>query len=1477
MAVKQRLDTPTNNFATWNPLFAVSSPLYEGNLYAYGTTSGARSAFSTFEIPTTGKWYIEILSKDNQYPQAGIGRKEATGSGSSTACYGYYDNDTSNSPYALYDGASGSAATTLKDGFNLTSNSITRIYIDADKNQMWMGKDTTWATGDNTLGSVPTFGSGGTYNGSTPLNFADGYYILVSNGNGTDKWFLNAGQDASFNGNKTPTKVYTDARGLGRFYYQPPEGALALCTANIGASVGYKSAPTSYVSDETNTKILTYNGNVEQVPYSPYATDGYSIHFDSNYASSQIRTSTNSDLEFAANDFTVEFWLYHMGGDSTETIVSYPQWEGGNIQNGTAWQIRLSSSNTLLTDFGSGSAWRYEGNHTDLTVKQYDWNHIVLQRDDADIKIYCNGKPSSSFWNIGSGTAITDSAEFNSDFLCIGGYSGGQNLGGYIADFRIVNGTAVYTPDSGSGYISAPSSKLPTLTAAIANTKFLLSTDSKKFEDLSGTGKTVTTNNTPSIEAWSPYSTDAIEFGTEYRTPETAHEIGSFSFDGNSQQLKFATSADFELTGNATVEMWVYLNSAVAGNTPLFGYGNDAGNNYFVLFINAGGSLQWYQHGSLSDTESTASIGIGQWHHIALVRDGNTLKVYNNGVERISSSYTASFPTGHELRIGSWYNTTNYGANGHLNGYIADYRVVNGTAVYTGAFTPPSGKLTATGGTYPSGTGNVNTSITSGHTKLLLQPYKSYDADNLLTSNFSYERDSSSTPKSLTYVGNAKVADFAPYKSGANGSFSFDGNSNITIDPNELLSLGQTPFTIEFWVYPKPNSSEAHIFGLTHTSASQPGIGIKINANNTLYWIDSGAANYTKTSASTVKDNQWNHVAYCRDSSNNMSIYINGVKDSTTWTESPASDYTSPAGASNYARIGSNVGNDNGSRLEGNISDFRIVKGTGVYSGTSFTPPYDSLTTTGGSYASSTNISNPTSASETVLLLQPGALASNDPAKKPFEHFKVVKWAGTGASNDSDNKTFSSDSSTWTNTNHEIDLDFTPDYVWAKARNSAQHWNIIDSVRGDNKVLISSTSGSEYDVNTSQGGGLYSIANKGFTLDSGTGAGNNYHSNLNDSSYNSVAFCFKAGGKTPSKTYYVKVVADGGNKYRFIDDVTNTNHPTLNLQEGGTYTFDVSDSTMSSHPFVLGTSSGTDGSYTTGVTYQLDGVSKTYSQYTSGFSSATVRKLIITVASSAPTLYYNCSVHPGMGGQINTTTTHGQTEFGGSIIPIVSANKEAGFSIAKWVGNNTNNASISHGLTKTPDIVVFKNTSDTTNWGVKLNPSTISAVSNEQQYLYFNLTNSFGTNTGEETQLTSSIIKFVGTNLNFSNGSGDNMIAYCWHSVPGFSSFGSYEGNAAGPNGPFIYTGFKPAWLMIKNVDSTGPSWDIYDNAREPFNDGSFANLSANSSGTESSRAIDFLSNGFKIRETNSWNINSSETFIFVCFAEAPVNFSNAR
>jgi len=122
------------------------------------------------------------------------------------------------------------------------------------------------------------------------------------------------------------------------------------------------------------------------------------------------------------------------------------------------------------------------------------------------------------------------------------------------------------------------------------------------------------------------------------------------------------------------------------------------------------------------------------------------------------------------------------------------------------------------------------------------------------------------------------------------------------------------------------------------------------------------------------------------------------------------------------------------------------------------------------------------------------------------------------------------------------------------------------------------------------------------------------------------------------------------------------------------------------------------------------------------------------------------------------------------------------------------------------------------------------------------------------------------------NESGNNYIAYCWHGVDGFSKFGSYEGNA-NTEGPFVYLGFRPAFLMIKNIDRS-VDWIMIDSKRDPFNNGVSKLLKPSSTAAESeanNKGIDLLSNGFKIRQASSNAFNAgSETHIYMAFAEHP-------
>jgi hypothetical protein len=229
----------------------------------------------------------------------------------------------------------------------------------------------------------------------------------------------------------------------------------------------------------------------------------------------------------------------------------------------------------------------------------------------------------------------------------------------------------------------------------------------------------------------------------------------------------------------------------------------------------------------------------------------------------------------------------------------------------------------------------------------------------------------------------------------------------------------------------------------------------------------------------------------------------------------------------------------------------------------------------------------------------------------------------------------------------------------------------------------------------------------------------------------------------------------------------------------------------------------------------------------------------------------------------------GSSNTDGSITSTVSANTDAGFSIVSYTGT-ASNATVGHGLSKAPEMVIAKNRSDGSYWIVGTDDLT-----SWSRYIPLNLTNA---ETNAPTQFNStaptSTVFSIGTNADV-NGSGHNIIAYCFHSVDGYSKVGSYTGNS-NADGTFVYTGFKPAYVMRKRSDSTG-HWFLNDNKREGYN-GSGSNdvLYPNGSYAEGDAdRIDLLSNGFKVRTTDG-DVNTG-TIIYIAFASVPFKFSNAR
>jgi len=242
---------------------------------------------------------------------------------------------------------------------------------------------------------------------------------------------------------------------------------------------------------------------------------------------------------------------------------------------------------------------------------------------------------------------------------------------------------------------------------------------------------------------------------------------------------------------------------------------------------------------------------------------------------------------------------------------------------------------------------------------------------------------------------------------------------------------------------------------------------------------------------------------------------------------------------------------------------------------------------------------------------------------------------------------------------------------------------------------------------------------------------------------------------------------------------------------------------------------------------------------------------------------YNSATYASWNWKAGTSFTNDASATGiGTIDSAGSFNNDSGFSIVSYTGTGSN-GTIKHGLSTAPDMIIVKRRDGADGWKVYNSPRGAT------KYLQLNTTGAEGTLSSQwnNTEPTSSVFS-VGTAGDINGSGGRTYIAYCFANKQGFSKIGSYVGNG-NADGTFVYTGFKPAWVMIKRTDSSNV-WVMLDNKRDPFNEVD-ANIYANDSQAElSSDRVDFLSNGFKNIGTGNANNGSSMQYIYMCFAENP-------
>ena len=225
----------------------------------------------------------------------------------------------------------------------------------------------------------------------------------------------------------------------------------------------------------------------------------------------------------------------------------------------------------------------------------------------------------------------------------------------------------------------------------------------------------------------------------------------------------------------------------------------------------------------------------------------------------------------------------------------------------------------------------------------------------------------------------------------------------------------------------------------------------------------------------------------------------------------------------------------------------------------------------------------------------------------------------------------------------------------------------------------------------------------------------------------------------------------------------------------------------------------------------------------------------------------------------------GSSNSDGTITSTVSVDSTSKFSIVKWAGNSTAGATVGHGLGAAPSFMIIKNLGAATQW------LTWWDFFANTEMMYLNLTNAKGTGQTylNSTTPTSSVITLGGG----ADENQNDMIAYCFAEVPGFSKFGTYTGNGV-VDGAFVYLGFKPSFVVIKREDQT-TNWVVYDNKRDSYNTATKLLLPDNSAAeTSGTQKIDLLSNGFKLRSTGN-NTNDSSPYVYMAFGQPIVSTNN--
>lgn len=623
----------------------------------------------------------------------------------------------------------------------------------------------------------------------------------------------------------------------------------------------------TFLDSSPNTFTINRSGNTTQGAFSPFSPAGWSTHFNGTGSNQRLDLPSNAVFTLGSSNFTIEFWFLANEIIQNSGIFQY---------SSTAGALTTTATGQLSVQIYNGGI--YLGNNGGFSqlVAPYSigvWTHVAIVRSGTTITVYVDGT---------SKLTVTDSHSYTGTYLTLGAFYATQYVfDGYISNFRFVNGTAVYTTD-----FTVPTAPL----SAITGTS-LLTCQSNRFKDNSSNDFTITVNGTPSIQAFSPFAPIEAYAASTHG--------GSAYFDGAGDYLSIANGSVFSFgTGSFTVSTWVYPTLSGPLRICSSNWTNtisDPGSWLFYIDTSASTMVFLHYVSGFRVYSVSAPIPVNAWSFITVSVSGSTIYFSFNG-----TVYSTSFTTG--SIVGSTTDNVigaEFRAGDVFKGYMADFRAVAGTALYTSTYTPPIEPMTSVSGT-------------------------------TLLCKFNNAGVIDSTAKNtLETAGTAQISDSQSKFGGS--SIYFNGSSDYLLTgPSIVNNIETGNLTIEFWAYTTASASGQEMIQVDKFDSTYgPIIGYQSGSQFVVY-LSSLGNSWDIASGKvlgTVNLNTWTHYAFTRAGSNFYTFMDGNLQD--TWVSS-SNIYQS----ANQVTVGNGQLNK---FYNGYIDELRITKGNARYTA-NFTP-----------------------------------------------------------------------------------------------------------------------------------------------------------------------------------------------------------------------------------------------------------------------------------------------------------------------------------------------------------------------------------------------------------------------------------------------------------------------------------------------------------------------------------------------------------